>query len=1614
MKRAIFLLAAAVAVAALPARADTAAWFDSGLPDLASWPADGSDLVVEGQGTWTGTAGATLVPGTGALAVNAPAETPVAFAPLEGGDLAAADAVFYETVEIPSLAAVTGLDAPRADAKFALAAAVVDGTPRYFGWAKDPDGATNAWLALDGAAPREARPLRVRIRAKNGTGSLLANYSVDGTELSAGGETWLPVVSAGTTLSGVGMSGRGLEVSALSGATGDGLAALSMPAMPTNVAVASVTTNGVAVEPDGGVWRVEAGATVVVTFAAADGCVLTGAPASAALAVASDTTFPAASVPTAVALASMLEINEVMASNPSPDKGGLTTEQGLAELDWIELRNSASVDIDVSGWYVSDDAAKPKKKAIQGTCVVPAGGYKIVWCTKEYAKSADGWNETEGRVEVNLSAGGDLVQLADPDGNVVDAIDFNGKQQIKGYSYGPGTVSHGPHAGEGPYVYMKTATPGDANVAEGWSEPTPEVAFSVPHGYYATNFVVELSCAADPTNIWYTLDGSSPAPGSAASRLYDTNAPIAVSGTTVLRAAVPDAGSVLQLDAARTYIFLADVLAQDRSTAAPAVEPYFPDNGAVNGQAMRYGMLQSVVADAESNERLLRGFTNSIATISVVVDPQNLFNASTGIYVNPRGEGAEWERAIMLEQIDPLAADGGGFSQPAGIRIRGGNSRNTSKPKHSLRFFFRSSYGKSSLDFPLFGDEGVDEFDKVDLRTSQNLSWANENSTLDTFVTEVFSRDSQRDLGQPYTRSRYYNLFLNGQYWGLYQTQERADEHWGESYLGGDSLKFDLIKTASSYVNNKLGYSIECNEGTWDAWSNLWEIATNEGFADVHSNNYRRVLGQNPDGTRNPAYPVLVNQESLMVYMLVSHFVVDKDGPTSPFSSIDVGHPNNFYAIRNRDDDGAVKGFVFLRHDAELSMGIDGNYTAATRNPTFWGTDDPAAPTVGSPDPSGLGKAKFRTIPYFTPSELHYLLMQNPDYARAYADLFDKHVLREGGALTVEKNTERYLSRMAEIDDAIVCEQARWATGGQSRSTWLSACSRSVQFITNRVSNMKSQYVAAGWYPSVETPRASTAASGGTVYTNNAVVADGENVWFDPVPAGGTVWYTLDGSDPLTNGVLSSTALEYDPATGFALPVEGATVRARAIAGGTWSALEEVKLASQPPETVPLQDALRVAALYTSTTDGGDAGEFIVLTNLSAEASVVLSGGRLVAWNAAKKSEADPSLAISAFDGLAIGPGGSLTLDQATYFGAKGKLTNSQVGLRVYDATNGLVQDVYVDADNWWNGACDGTGEWFLAKDFSNVATNRVQWKPTATSLTNDVRVAAIYSSTAGDGDTGEFVALTNLNASARDLSDVRIVAWNAKKQSEANPSLVIVLDGTSVPAGGSVTLDKETFFGAGKLTNGRVGLRVYDPAGTLVQDCYVDADWWEGACDGTGRWFVAADFGSEAKTDVQWTPSPAAPAIPLPEDATAKDAVLAAIGDNAAIGDWLVDIGATAAGGYTAITNFTGTKADIELCYFLDILPDSNPEIELAIPSISFDGDGNPVVEGELLNHGEEVETTIRGTALLYYADALEDLATTTNRIRLDPPAFPAEATNDMSGATVPGARFYRLRIER
>jgi len=90
--------------------------------------------------------------------------------------------------------------------------------------------------------------------------------------------------------------------------------------------------------------------------------------------------------------------------------------------------------------------------------------------------------------------------------------------------------------------------------------------------------------------------------------------------------------------------------------------------------------------------------------------------------------------------------------------------------------------------------EGVNTFKKLDLRTPQNYSWSFSGSNKNTFLREVWSRDTQGAMGQSYTRSNYVHVYLNGQYWGVFMTQERVSEEYAEDYYGGSEADYDVVK----------------------------------------------------------------------------------------------------------------------------------------------------------------------------------------------------------------------------------------------------------------------------------------------------------------------------------------------------------------------------------------------------------------------------------------------------------------------------------------------------------------------------------------------------------------------------------------------------------------------------------------------------------------------------------------------------------------------------------------------------------------------------------------------------------------------------------------------------
>jgi hypothetical protein len=68
-------------------------------------------------------------------------------------------------------------------------------------------------------------------------------------------------------------------------------------------------------------------------------------------------------------------VNEVQPANFTT----LLDETG-AHPDWVEIWNGSSADVDISGWFLTDDTGWTDKWAFPPGTVVPVNGYTVVFC----------------------------------------------------------------------------------------------------------------------------------------------------------------------------------------------------------------------------------------------------------------------------------------------------------------------------------------------------------------------------------------------------------------------------------------------------------------------------------------------------------------------------------------------------------------------------------------------------------------------------------------------------------------------------------------------------------------------------------------------------------------------------------------------------------------------------------------------------------------------------------------------------------------------------------------------------------------------------------------------------------------------------------------------------------------------------------------------------------------------------------------------------------------------------------------------------------------------------------------------------------------------------------
>ncbi len=576
------------------------------------------------------------------------------------------------------------------------------------------------------------------------------------------------------------------------------------------------------------------------------------------------------------------------------------------------------------------------------------------------------------------------------------------------------------------------------------------IVFSHERGFYDYPVEVTLACETPGATIYYTRDGSEPYTVSDGSLSGHVYDGPILIYKTTCLRAVAVKSGWMSSPAATHTYIFLDDVTTQSSNPAG-----FPTTW--KAYPADYGMDPRIV-DAPRYSSQLHDALLSLPSMSLAMRTGDLFGAEEGIYANPSNEGIEWERPCSIELIYPDGREG--FQINCGVRIQGGWFRPLSNAaKDSFRLLFKGIYGASKLCYPLFGDDAAEEFDTLTLRAGANdgYTWAG-NERNAQFTRDQFARDLHRDTGHAAPHGLFVHLYVNGLYWGLYNPVERPDGSFSASYYGGQEENWDVF-THKSFA---------LHEGDRSALNQMLSLCRD---ASDSYEAFLRLQGKNPDGSVNPDYPHLLDVPEYIDYMIVNMWAGNWDWPW-----------NNYWVARDRTADST--GFKFYCWDVEDIM-------LSSRSPLGMNI-------ITHPDSGDVG------LP-------HVRLSQNPEYCLMFADHLHR-LFFNGGVLTPASLIERYAALAGAIEKAIIPESARWGDQHGSRPTqddWYAMRNEILDtYLPQRSDIVLEQFRSAGLYPSVAAPAFYVDAlpqHGGHVATGTSLTMQDTN---------GTIWYTLDGSDP--------------------------------------------------------------------------------------------------------------------------------------------------------------------------------------------------------------------------------------------------------------------------------------------------------------------------------------------------------------------------------------------------------------------------------------------------------------------------------------------------------------------
>ncbi|MCR4921934.1 MAG: CotH kinase family protein [Bacteroidaceae bacterium] len=597
--------------------------------------------------------------------------------------------------------------------------------------------------------------------------------------------------------------------------------------------------------------------------------------------------------------------------------------------------------------------------------------------------------------------------------------------------------------------------------------------FGRAHGLFRSKFMMKITKSDSQAEVRYTTDGSEP---TASSTLYSSM--LSIDRTLVLRAAEFKDGVRTSDITTASYIFPLDVLQQPNNPEGyPSTWGSYTS---ISGTAIAdYEMDPEMTSDSRLANRITQGLY-SLPVLSIVTDRGNLFSktksATTGgIYIftgTSDSNGRGWERPASIELFGGEEAHD--LTSTCALKLHGGQGRVPEKnPKHSFRLVFKSEYGPSKLEYPIYGQRGVEEYNSLIVRTFYNYSWLHTDETQRTraqYTRDLWARRMQFLMGHPSSDGIYVHVFLNGLYWGMYNLTERIDDSYGKYHFGGRKEDYDIVKREDA---------LETTDGTLDRWREM--VALSEKAAD--NRYYQMLIGQLPvSDDRGPDQ--FLDAENLIDYMLINQYM----------GNLDWDH-HNWIAFCNRKH--ATQGFRFICWDSENTLSNPSTNVLSVNN---------------------------RDCPTY----IFNNLMKNREFQRLYIDHAYRH-LSPGGLLSEEPAQALWDSLYNVLSLALYDEAARWGDYRRDVHPYSSkgklymvddqyAAERSrmlKDFFPSRTTTLIKTLRAKGWYSDITPP---------SFLVNGETPAGDTLRWDDALTlsGGSFILYTSDGSNPVTWLISSS------------------------------------------------------------------------------------------------------------------------------------------------------------------------------------------------------------------------------------------------------------------------------------------------------------------------------------------------------------------------------------------------------------------------------------------------------------------------------------------------------------